>query len=397
MRRHTQILDARIGAGADENLVDGNRIDRHVGVQPHVLQGALDGLALDRIGFPGRIGNLAANRHNHFRRRPPGHLRLNVFGTQIEDAIKVRALIAAQGSPVSDSGIPAVALRRKIASPQIVDRHLVDRDEAHARTGLDRHVAQRHAPFHRQSADGAAAKLDRVAGTARRTDMADDRQRDILGRHALAEPTLDADQHRPGFLLQQTLRRQHMLDFRSADAKRHTGERAMRAGMRIATNHRHSRQRRAILRPNHVDDALTPVLERKIGERTGFADVRVQRLDLKARHRILDAALPTVGRRIVIGGRHNRRNAPGRTPGQLEAFEGLRTRHFMNQMAVDVNQRRAIGLFVNDMAVPKFLVQIFRHRSITRKAKYRYPALHGRTGHGLSHAPLPLSAKPRPW
>src|SRR5690606_34429673 len=37
----TQILDARVGAGADEYPVDRNRGDRLIGLQAHVLQGSL--------------------------------------------------------------------------------------------------------------------------------------------------------------------------------------------------------------------------------------------------------------------------------------------------------------------------------------------------------------------
>src|SRR5205823_10100109 len=62
--------------------------------------------------------------------------------------------------------------------------------------------------------------------------------------------------HRLRLLDEQTLRRQHVLDLGGADAERERGERAVRARVRIAADNRHPRQRRPLLRSDHVHDAL---------------------------------------------------------------------------------------------------------------------------------------------
>ena len=62
-----------------------------------------------------------------------------------------------------------------------------------------------------------------------------------------------------------------MLDLARADAESEAGECAMGAGMRVAANHRHARQRSALLRADHVNDALTPVEEREVDLRAEFA------------------------------------------------------------------------------------------------------------------------------
>jgi hypothetical protein len=49
-----------------------------------------------------------------------------------------------------------------------------------------------------------------------------------------------------------------------------------------------------------MDDALVVVLEREVDERAEILDVGVERLDLQARDRILDAFAPVVGRRVVV-------------------------------------------------------------------------------------------------
>jgi hypothetical protein len=93
-------------------------------------------------------------------------------------------------------------------------------------------------------------------------------------------------------------------------------------------------------------------LNGKVGQGAGFADVGVEGLDLLARDRIQDAALPMRGRRVVVGRGDDGRNAPGLAPGQFQALERLRAGDFVHQVAVDVEQRRAVVLDVHHMAVP---------------------------------------------
>ena len=363
----TQIFDPRIGARSDEHLVDLDFLDRHVGVQPHVLERPLDTLATAGILLGSRIGHLVADRHHHLGRGAPRHLWQDVLGTHFKLAIELGAFVAAQGTPDCRGSLPLIGLGRKLTALQIFDRHFVNTDKAHACACFNRHVAQGHPCFHRQTADRAAAKLDGIARTAGRPDASDDRQRDILGRHALTQLTFDANQHRLRLLLHQTLCCQHMLNFGSTDAHGHAAESPVRAGMRIAAHDGHAGQDGTIFWANHVNNALTQILEREISQRTRFTDVRVERLDLLARHRVFDPALPEVGRRIVIRRRHDRCIAPRLAPGQSQPLKGLWTRHFVHQMTIDVNQRSTIGFFLHHMALPKFVIQILRHISATPK------------------------------
>ena len=150
-----------------------------------------------------------------------------------------------------------------------------------------------------------------------------------------------------------------MLDFAGADAESQRRAGAMRAGVRIAADHGHARQRRAVFRPDHMNIALLLVEEGEIDLGLEFLDVLVQRLNLDARHRVgdaIEAALPVAGRRVVVGSRHHRIHTPHRTTGQFQAFIGLRTGDFMHQMAVDINQRRPVRLFANEMTLPKLVV-----------------------------------------
>jgi hypothetical protein len=132
----------------------------------------------------------------------------------------------------------------------------------------------------RQGADGRAGEFDGVAGAAGGADLADDGQHDVLGRHAGASVPSTLHQHVLGLLGQQGLRGQHVLDLAGADAVRQRAEGAVGAGVAVAADHRHAGQRGALLRADHVHDALALVQEREERGRAEFSDVGVQRGDL---------------------------------------------------------------------------------------------------------------------
>ena len=234
---------------------------------------------------------------------------------------------------------------------------MIDRDHAGARARLDRHVANRHPRFHRQRAHGLARELDCVAGTACSADATDDRKYEIFRRDPGGQAPVDTDQHRLRLLDQQALRGQHVFDFGRADAERERRKRAVGAGVRVAADNRHAGQRRALLGADHVDDALPLVQKRKIGLGPVLADVAVQRFDLHTRNRVLDATIPVLGRRVVVGRGHHRLHAPRLAARELQSLEGLRARHFMDEMPVDVEQRRAIRFFANHMGVPQLVIE----------------------------------------
>ena len=352
-----QVLDARVGARTDEDLVDRDVGDRGVGREAHVLERALDALAAHRVGDGGGIGHAAVDRGDHLGRGAPGDLRQDVLGLQLDDLVELGALVAVQAAPVVDRLLPLLALGREGAVLQVFDGGLVHADHPRARARLDRHVADRHAAFHRQRTDGAAAELHRVAGAAGSADPADDGEHDVLGGDAAAELTVDPDQHGLRLLLQQALGGEHVLDLGGADAVRQTAEGTVRGGVRIAADNGHAGQRGAVLRTDDMHDALARILEREVGQRADLADVGVERLDLLARHRILDAQVPVVGRRVVVGGGDDGADAPRLAPGELEPLEGLRAGHFMHQVPIDVDQRRAVGLLVDDVTGPELFVQ----------------------------------------
>ncbi len=62
--------------------------------------------------------------------------------------------------------------------------------------------------------------------------------------------------------------------------------------------------------------------------------------------------------------RRQRASFPARAPaaGKPQPFESLRARHLMHEMAIDIDQARAIGFRMNEMIVPDFIVECARLR-----------------------------------
>ena len=102
-------------------------------------------------------------------------------------SIVSRAFVGRQLLPARDSGVPIRAFRRERAAVKILERRVVRRDQSRARAAFDRHVADGHALFHRERANGRAGVLEHAARAAADADPRDQGQDDVLRRHAFAE------------------------------------------------------------------------------------------------------------------------------------------------------------------------------------------------------------------
>ena len=106
-----------------------------------------------------------------------------------------------------------------------------------------------------------------------------------------------------------------------------------------------------------MDDALARVPEREVSERADLTHVGIQGLDLLARDRILDAALPVIGRSVVIGGGDDRTDPPRLAPSELQSLKSLRAGDLVYQVTINVDQCRTVDLFMDDVTGPKLFVQ----------------------------------------
>jgi hypothetical protein len=136
---------------------------------------------------------------------------------------------------------------------------------------------------------------------------------------------------------------------------------AVRGRVAIAANNRGAGQCETLLGSNDVDDALALVEFVEIFDAKIFR-ILGQRFDLNAAVVVGDT-FGAVGRRHVMvddGERFFRRAHLAARHAQT--FEGLRARHFVHQMPVDVEQARAIWLAINDVVIKDLVVERFCHR-----------------------------------
>ncbi len=139
---------------------------------------------------------------------------------------------------------------------QVLEGRVVRRDQPRPCAAFDAHVADGHPLFHREAADRFAAVLEDAARAAAHADLCDQGQDDVLARHALAQPAVDAHLVVLRLVLQQALRRQHVADLAGADAERQRAERAVRRRVAVAADDRHARLGQPLLRADDVDDSL---------------------------------------------------------------------------------------------------------------------------------------------
>src|SRR5690606_1246695 len=227
-------------------------------------------------------------------------------------------------------------------------------------TALNRHVADRHAAFHRERANGIARIFDHIAGTASSTDLANDGKRDVLGSDARRQLAIHAHQHVLRFFLDERLGCQNVLDLGGADTVRQRTESAVRGGVAVAAYDGHAGQRKALFRPGDVYDALTPVtlgiiFDAEIGGILG------QSLDLNAAFLVLDTVdAVRRGRNIVIDNRQRLFRMAHLAASHAQAFESLWARHFVHKMAINIKEAGSVFLLIHYMVVPDLVIKCTR-------------------------------------
>ena len=265
--------------------------------------------------------------------------------------------IRRQRLPPFKGALESFTLRTIRRFRDVIEGGLVRRHHASPRAAFDGHVADRHAACHVERADRIPGIFNYMARAARRADLADDRQHNILAGTAKSEVAIHGNTHVLGRLLQQRLRRQHMFHFGCANAESECAHGAMGRGMAIATHNRHARQRTAKFGPDHMHNALTVIEQRNV-RHAEFNDVLFKRFNLQAAFGVHYA-----GAAAVIGGdvmvHHGERGirAAHLAPRGAQAIKSLRRGHFMGQMQINVEQRRAIRQGFNNMRVPNLVEQ----------------------------------------
>ena len=169
------------------------------------------------------------------------------------------------------------------------------------------------------------------------------------------------DAHVPALALCQALGGQHVLHLGGADALGEGGEGAVRRGVRIPADDRHAGQRRALLGPHDVNDALPHVVERELLY-AEVAAVGIETFDLDPGRLVGDAGHSGASfagdrRHVVIGGGEVRVEPPRLAPRETQALESLWRGDLVQQVPVDVDQPHAVGSIGDEVRVPDLVVK----------------------------------------
>jgi hypothetical protein len=170
--------------------------------------------------------------------------------------------------------------------------------------------------------------------------------------------------------LDQRLRRQHMLDFRGADAVGERAERAVGRGVAVAAHQGDAGQRKALLRPDDMDDALALIELVVIFEIEQFR-ILGEVGDLRFALRVWIGQIAIGRRHVVVDDKQRLIRRMHLAAGEPQAFERLRARYFVDNVAVDINERGAVGLLLDQMIVPDFIVERARLGHGRKLAKLR--------------------------
>src|SRR5579884_1104492 len=359
MRGGAQIVEPRIGAGADEDAVHGNVHNRRASLEAHVMKGALGGFLVIGIRERAGIGHAAGDRSDHAGVGAPGDLRGDLLCLELDGHVEFRAVVGSQRFPARNGFLKILAAGNEGAALEIGEGGFVGRDHAGAGAAFDGHVANGHAAVHGKFADGLAAVFRHVAGAAANSDLADDGEDDVFRGDALRPLAVNEDVQRLRLRLQEALGGENVLDFAGAYAEGERAERAMRGGVAVAADDGLAGLRNAELRADDVHDALILAVHVEEAD-TGFAAVLLEGMELGF------GVLVENGQGAVGGGDgvvHDRKGEIG--PADFAAFhpqpgERLGRGAFVNQMAVNINKSGIARLFIDDVVFTDLFVECFR-------------------------------------
>ncbi|MNC39827.1 hypothetical protein D3C75_885050 [compost metagenome] len=146
-----------------------------------------------------------------------------------------------------------------------------------------------------------------------------------------------------------------MFNFRSPDPERQRAKCAVGRGVGVAANNGHARQCNALLRAHYVDNTLEWVIQ-VIQFNAEFFAVLHQLLHLNASHFAGGVDVFSLRRNVVVHGGKRFARLAHRALVRTQAIKRLWRCHFVNQMTVDVQQRRFIHCFVNDVGIVQLLI-----------------------------------------
>mmetsp|Transcript_14019 Transcript_14019/g.39944 ORF Transcript_14019/g.39944 Transcript_14019/m.39944 type:complete len:229 (+) Transcript_14019:1805-2491(+) len=186
-------------------------------------------------------------------------------------------------------------------------------------------------------------------------------QDDVLRGHALAQFSINVDEHVFGLALWEGLGREDVLYFARSNAECQRAERTMRCRVGVATHSDAPRKGESLFWADDVNDSLPLIRHAEVLD-AKVLHILFQLEDLGAAGGFLDELGDIDEAGSVLCGDvvvHRRQGAVGASDaavGKAESLEGLRRGDLVHQMPIHVYQRRH-AIVGHDMVVPDLVVQ----------------------------------------
>ena len=185
-----------------------------------------------------------------------------------------------------------------------------------------------------------------MAVAASDSDFADHGEDDVFGGDAGGKFSVEYDVSRFGASLLEALRGEHVLDFAGADAEGERAEGAVSGSVAIAADDGEAGLRDAEFGSDDVDDALIAAVHVEEAD-AAFEAILGEGFELRGSVGIDDGQVAFFGGDGVIHHREGEIGAANFAPVGAQAREGLRRSAFVNQVAINVDERGLAGLLAN--------------------------------------------------
>ena len=277
----------------------------------------------------------------------------------VEDGV----LIGGKGLPVFDGALPFLALGSVRTVFEVFEGRFVGGDHSGSGTGLDRHIAHRHAPLHGEFTDRLSPVFEDVTLAPTGSDLRDDGKDDVFRGRPLRQGTVHGDRHRLEGGEWQGLGREDVFNLAGPNAESEGSEGAVCGGVRVAADDRHAGLGQSELRADDVHDSLVGVAE-GVQADPEFLRVLAKGVDLQAARLVGDRQVDVEGRSVVVLGGDRQLRAADLAACEPEPFEGLGARHLVDKVEVDVEQVGGSALaLLHDVVAPHLLCHCAGHAS----------------------------------
>ena len=386
-----EIGDAGVGATADEHNIDGVDEQGFTCGEIHITQSFAESVTLYGVANGCGIGHVLRDADAHAGVGAEGDHGFERVGVDVNGFVVLGAGIGGELAPDAEGFFPLGAFGCGGATGEILIGGVIGRNETGPRAAFDGHVADGHALFHGERANGGAGVFEDATVAAADADARDEIQDDIFGADAGTQGSIDTDFISERAALQQALRGEDVFHLTGADAERECTECAVRGGVAVTADDGLAGLREALFGSDDVNDALV-LAERAVERDAEFVAVLFKLSDLRFGDLVDDGQRAIMRGDAVIGGADGEIGTAHFDAAFAEAGEGLGRGDFVHKVQVNIQERGGAGALRYDVVVPHLFNDCALHNSF-QAATFAVSAWHTASPTSLVVAGLPAGFK----